>query len=191
MITLYGVHCIQVESILTRCLLYNECVFDLLICVATSTALISSEIQKGRVESNVFMCYIIRNSFLFTFLRMLMNFNIVSLALDRFWAIVYCRTYKRRQKAYLIFCFVLIIVPSCAVATPNLLQVGFIENACVVIPDNFPIEAQMILRIVLAYTTPLIIVSITSVWALRVMRKERGVSSKVQHADSMADHSRI
>ncbi|THD18708.1 hypothetical protein D915_010602 [Fasciola hepatica] len=190
-ITFCGIYRIQLGSILTRCLLYNECVIDLLTCITAFGTFIPCQTQEAHVERNVFMCYVIRNSFLISFLRALMTFNIVSLALDRFWAIVYCRTYKRRQKIYLIGCIAIIILPPCALATPNLFQVGFIENACVVIPDIFPIEAQMIFRIVLAYTTPLIIVSITGVWTLHVIRKERGLSTTVHHADSMADHSRI
>ncbi|KAA0188072.1 hypothetical protein FBUS_01286 [Fasciolopsis buskii] len=188
-ITCCGVYNIQLESIVTKCLLYNECVFDMLICSTVFSLLIPIKPQVGLGDHNVVICYLLKNASLMTFLRMLMNFNIVCLALDRFWAIVYCSTYKQRRIIYLIVCYVIIILSSSVITVPSFFQVAFYENACVVTLDVLTLRAQMMLNIVIAYIIPLIVVSVTGFWASRVLRKRRHTPANVSCEGS--DYDRV
>ncbi|KAA0188067.1 hypothetical protein FBUS_01285 [Fasciolopsis buskii] len=190
MITCYGVHCIQLESLLTRCLLYNECVFDMLVCSSAFYLFIPFGDQTIPGQQNVFTCYVIRNAFLMSFLRMLMNFNIVCLACDRFWAIVYYRTYKQRQMIYVVLSYSFIFFSATTVTLPTLFQVSFISGLCVAIIHYPVVHISKITNIIVAYAIPVSIVVITGLWASRALKKQNSASTQVTSINSVGKYGR-
>ncbi|KAA0188069.1 hypothetical protein FBUS_01287 [Fasciolopsis buskii] len=191
MVTCYGVFRIRVESLLTRCLLLNECLFDMLVCILVFGTIIPCKSRSDSKEHDVFKCYVFRNAYLMTFTRMLMNFNIVCLACDRFWAIAYYSTYKQKRLMYLIVCYMIILVSSSIITIPNFFQVAFYDNTCVATPERFTIHAQMMLNIVLAYIFPVCVVLSTGLWASHLLRKQNRATTHLNRDNSLSQCNRV
>ncbi|VDP78755.1 unnamed protein product [Echinostoma caproni] len=188
-ISWYGLYRIQLQSLVSRILLYNECIFDFLVCLTSLIALRPFHRDPRNVIIGELLCYIGRNTGLTTFTRMLMNFNIVCVSLDRFWAIVYCKTYKEKKKTYLFICYLVIFLFATLITIPTFLQVDFIDNTCVVVLDHVFVHLPMIVNVLLAYALPVTVILITSALTLRALRRQRlpgfNTSSNISDRNSL------
>ncbi|TGZ61041.1 hypothetical protein CRM22_008191 [Opisthorchis felineus] len=95
-------------STLTKCLLCTQSVFDSLVCIYAAYDLFPKTYEAAALPQLV--CRFIINRYLFSFFRLLSMSNIVCLTIDRFLAVVYMQTYKRRIVVYTVGCYVFIFL---------------------------------------------------------------------------------
>lgn len=97
----------KIGSLLTKVLLYNQNIIDATFCMLICSMIVSSNFTKPCQDKpiNPMACHLLQNGFLSRVVCIMIVGNIVCGAADRFWSIVYPRTYRRYTKRYSAICY--------------------------------------------------------------------------------------
>ncbi|GAA48448.1 amine GPCR [Clonorchis sinensis] len=127
-----GIAHIKLGSLLTTKLLLSQSVFDGLISLVALLKAVGPPFwYTGNSMLDTMLCHLWFSYFTFWLFVLLSMCNLVCTAFDRLNAVVYNKTYQKRQKIYLALCYSCIVVYSITLASINPLLLEFHNNECI------------------------------------------------------------
>ncbi|VDP80547.1 unnamed protein product [Echinostoma caproni] len=162
----------RVDSILSKILMYNHNIFNGTFCIVVGYLLASFNytFQLGNKSGNPFICYALQAGFLVILCGASVICNVICQCADRFWAIIYPKSYRVHTKRYIISCYVFICTYSGVVASLRLLRTDLVNGRCIPIDEYRRKYVLAMTEIALLYILPVVMmVSLTVpiIWHLR------------------------
>lgn len=181
----------KISSKLTKFLLYQQSVLYSVYSILT-ISLISTENYQPRsnvVPIDPVRCYVFQSGGLSRLLRIMIVCNIVLQSADKFWAIVYPKTYRIYMNYYVTLCGLVPPLYSSIAAITRFLEVNLKNGSCV--PRVLPINQHLLLSLesLLRYGIPISLIIILNSLSLRKLYKQqvfgfKGKSNETTTPDS-------
>ncbi|KAF8563169.1 hypothetical protein P879_08704 [Paragonimus westermani] len=171
-IVLYALTRVDIASKVTKFLLKNGCVLDMLSILVVIHSLLTN---PGWVYTDSTLgwihCHFIFSGFYIYLLFNLVACNLVCLTFDRFWAVYFPTYYKRYINWEIGLAYTFIIVYSVGFTIPTLLQVRYVGGTCIIKIDDHGVDLANQINVVFTYVFPVIIMLIFHFLTVRRVRK--------------------
>ncbi|VDP89524.1 unnamed protein product [Echinostoma caproni] len=170
----------NVNSLLSKLLLYNQNIMDGAFGVMAIVTIDSRNFEEhGTGQSmNPFVCYILKNWFLLRVVRLLLVCNVVCQSADRFWAIVYPKTYRAYTKVYIITCYVSIPVYAVLGSITRVFAVTMVNGECVSNQILLSEEVMTAVESIFRYGIPMIFLIVLNILVIRRLYQLRIIRLK-------------
>ncbi|VDP71591.1 unnamed protein product [Echinostoma caproni] len=179
---------VNVNSQLSRMILYYETIFDGLVCIITLVAILVFHVPSS---TNAFICIGMHGGLLIRFARLLDVCNMITMTLDRFWAIVYPSTYRKNMQKYMIFCGIFPYVYASLACLPVLYRVRFQNHSCILVQGDIYSYLLEIIQILVRYVGPIgliVVLSVLIVRELRVAHHRHELINRMGHCVRVGEH---
>ncbi|THD27886.1 hypothetical protein D915_001272 [Fasciola hepatica] len=127
---LYALNLVVIRSCLTTWLLRAQVVLDAFCCFWIMLFTWVRYYPYSDPLSGWIQCHIWRTQIPYWLVAFMSTCNLTWIMLDRLWATVYCATYRRYEKAYIIWTTIGTVMLSVGTLIPNMLIVEFHNMTC-------------------------------------------------------------
>ncbi|TPP63123.1 hypothetical protein FGIG_11819 [Fasciola gigantica] len=173
MYSAFALYQTKINSPLTKLLLYQQTLLD-----ASFSALITSLVisDNYRPSSNIvpvhpITCYLFQSGVLSRIVRIMIVCNIVFQSVDRFWAILYPKTYRIYTKYYIASCSFVIPVYSAIASVTRVVKVTQLEGSCLEQKLQINKYCLSVLESILRYAIPMFFLILSNVLVIRKLYK--------------------
>ncbi|VDP67036.1 unnamed protein product [Echinostoma caproni] len=190
--TIYALTQTVINSVLSKTIFYNQCVFDVIVCVMAIFQLAWSSLQPDMwTKTNAVFCHLVQSGFFLRWVRVLALGNIVCQSMNRFWAIVYPYSYKRRTKMYLVICYVFTFSFSLMSSLPRAFEVRYCDQICVMTNLAVQLFALHLIDMSMRLLIPIFVTVGLHIVVMRKLRRLRNeYNSQTRNCPENSDSSR-
>ncbi|VDP89263.1 unnamed protein product [Echinostoma caproni] len=121
-----------ISSKLTKLLLYNQVTVDCLFCIMVIVTIVTNNFKPRSPQEPIksLVCYILQSGYLIQVIRLMIVLNVVCFSADRFWAIMYRKTYRLHANLYITICYTIVPIYSLLCAMGSFAGVVSSKGSC-------------------------------------------------------------
>ncbi|VDP85265.1 unnamed protein product [Echinostoma caproni] len=164
-----------INSLLSKLLLYNQNALDGSYCFVIIVVICSHNFTLFSPPGNPipFVCYILQSGFLNVFCRTMVVCNIVCQCADRFWAVIYPRSYRIHTKRYIIVCYLGIPLYSACASLSRAFLTVIVDGHCDHHTSSITERVVTTFDTVFRYGIPVILMISLNITVMRKLRRTR------------------
>lgn len=176
--------CSTIRSRLTKVFLYQQCFLDWLYSILVLAHIITRNFtpMSEEITVNAILCYIFQSGATARSLRIMALCNIVCQSADRFWALVYPKTYRQYTKCYAITCSVVILVYPLLPSISRIAKMAFIDGSCKFRELAIEKYKLLIIESMLRYGIPICFLLVLNAFVIRTLYQLRIITFTKHHA---------
>ncbi|KAA0193971.1 hypothetical protein FBUS_07851 [Fasciolopsis buskii] len=175
--TAFALHQTKINSSLTKLLLYQQNLLDSLFAVLTISLICTDNYRpaSNTIPVSSIVCHLFQSGVLSRIVRIMMVCNTVCQSADRFWAIVYPKTYRAYKNYYIALCSLLIPLYSVLSSVTRIAKVTMIDGSCLKHDLSVNKYTLCIVESILRYGIPMFLLILLNVLVIRRLCKQQQI----------------
>ncbi|KAA0193969.1 hypothetical protein FBUS_07852 [Fasciolopsis buskii] len=184
--TAFALQRTKINSLLTKLLLYQQNLLDSLFAILTISLIFTNNYRpkSNSIPVDWVTCYVFQSGVLSRIVRIATICNSVCQSADRFWAIIYPKTYRVYKRRYIVLCSLIIPIYSILTSITRMVKVTLINGSCMKKDVQINKYTSWVLESMLRYVIPIFVLSLLNVLVIRKLYEQKAVILKQTHSQS-------